>query len=323
MSHAVKTLLASCLLAACLPAGASAQSTTIAPGVSVAGIDLSGLTVDAAAARLTAALAPRLAATTFVGAGGRVFRLSPAQAGEKFDAMVSAKRALALGHAGAAPPDISHSHVAVRRFVAQVAAAVDRSPRDATLSIALQRIYRRAGRDGHALAQDELAKGIDAALDAPDISRVFHVKLVKRRPRLGLTGLSRAYPTILTVDRRHFKLRVFRRLRLLHSYRIAVGRAGLQTPTGLYHIREREVNPSWHVPNSAWAGALAGKTIPPGPGDPLVARWMGLADGIGIHGTNEPFSIGSAASHGCIRMLVSDVKAVYRLTSLGTPVLIR
>jgi lipoprotein-anchoring transpeptidase ErfK/SrfK len=81
------------------------------------------------------------------------------------------------------------------------------------------------------------------------------------------------------------------------------------------------VDPAWHVPQSSWAGSLAGKVIPPGPQDPLVARWMAIDDqGDGIHGTNEPGSIGSAASHGCIRMLVPDVIQLYSLTPLGTPV---
>ncbi len=75
------------------------------------------------------------------------------------------------------------------------------------------------------------------------------------------------------------------------------------------------------MPNSSWAGSLAGQVIPPGPGDPLVARWMAIDDlGDGIHGTDEPGSIGSAASHGCIRMLVPDVIALFSITPLGAPV---
>jgi lipoprotein-anchoring transpeptidase ErfK/SrfK len=97
----------------------------------------------------------------------------------------------------------------------------------------------------------------------------------------------------------------------------------LKSPGGLHHILAKEVDPAWHVPHSAWAGALAGHVIPPGPEDPLVARWMAIDElGDGIHGTNEPESIGSAASHGCIRMLVPDVIALYRRAPLGTPVFV-
>ena len=77
---------------------------------------------------------------------------------------------------------------------------------------------------------------------------------------------------------------------------------------------------SWHVPDSAWAGSLAGRIIPPGPADPIKARWMGFWNGAGIHGTDETWSIGHAVSHGCVRMRIADVEALYPLVPLGTPV---
>jgi lipoprotein-anchoring transpeptidase ErfK/SrfK len=78
------------------------------------------------------------------------------------------------------------------------------------------------------------------------------------------------------------------------------------------------------VPRSPWAGSLAGQTIPPGsPDNPLKARWLGITSGVGIHGTAEDWSIGQRASHGCIRMHVSDVVDLYPRVPVGTPVLIR
>ena len=78
------------------------------------------------------------------------------------------------------------------------------------------------------------------------------------------------------------------------------------------------------MPNSAWAGSLAGQVIPGGaPNNPLKARWLGIANGVGIHGTAEDWSIGTRASHGCIRMHVSDVIDLYPRVPVGTPVLIR
>jgi lipoprotein-anchoring transpeptidase ErfK/SrfK len=103
-----------------------------------------------------------------------------------------------------------------------------------------------------------------------------------------------------------------------------VGAAGYDTPPGLYSIQNKQVNPAWTAPNRPWAGSLAGQTIPGGaPNNPLKARWLGVNGAVGIHGTGEPWSIGTRASHGCIRMRVPDVIDLYDRVPIGTPVLIR
>jgi lipoprotein-anchoring transpeptidase ErfK/SrfK len=83
------------------------------------------------------------------------------------------------------------------------------------------------------------------------------------------------------------------------------------------------VNPAWSVPNSDWAGDLAGTVVPGGvPENPLKARWLGIFDGAGIHGTDQLGSLGTAASHGCIRMAIPDVIALYNRVPVGAPVYI-
>ncbi len=76
------------------------------------------------------------------------------------------------------------------------------------------------------------------------------------------------------------------------------------------------------MPDSAWAGDLAGQVIPPGPADPIKARWMAIFEGAGIHGTEETESLGSAASHGCVRMSIPDVEELYDQVEVGTPIYI-
>ena len=131
-------------------------------------------------------------------------------------------------------------------------------------------------------------------------------------PRWWTSSLERRYRTMILVSRETFTLRLFKRLKLVKTYRIAVGRAGLETPAGFYEINDKQVNPSWHVPLSAWAGPLAGQIIPPGPADPIKSRWLGFYNGAGIHGTADTWSLGSAASHGCVRMAIPDVEAALR-----------
>jgi hypothetical protein len=95
-------------------------------------------------------------------------------------------------------------------------------------------------------------------------------------------------------------------------YSVAVGKPSTPSPVGTFTIERRIANPTYHH---------GGKTIPPGPGNPVGTRWMGLSiHGYGIHGTNEPKSIGKAASHGCIRMARADLEEFYGLVAEGDTV---
>jgi lipoprotein-anchoring transpeptidase ErfK/SrfK len=139
-----------------------------------------------------------------------------------------------------------------------------------------------------------------------------------------IDDLRRRYPAFITVDRANFALRVYQHLRLARSYPIAVGQVGLETPAGVYHVQNKAIDPAWHVPNSDWAGELAGKVIPGGvPENPLKSRWLGIYAGAGIHGTDAISSLGTAASHGCIRMAVPDVEELYDEVPVQTPVYIQ
>ena len=141
---------------------------------------------------------------------------------------------------------------------------------------------------------------------------------------MNANDLARVYGTVITIDRSNFKLRLFKRLKFSRSYGVAVGLPAYPTPTGRFQISNKQVNPAWTAPNSPWAGELAGTTTPGGSAaNPLRARWMGIAGGVGIHGTSQEWSIGSRASHGCIRMRVADVINLYPRVPVGTPVLIR
>ncbi len=103
------------------------------------------------------------------------------------------------------------------------------------------------------------------------------------------------------------------------TYRVAVGMAKYPTPTGNFRIITKEVNPTWNPPDSAWAAGMG--PVPPGPGNPLGTRWMGLnSPGIGIHGTPAASSVGTAASHGCIRMLIPQAEDLFARVFVGTPV---
>jgi len=315
------------LLAAAPAHAATSKPRTIRPGVTAAGVDVAGLTVTQAAQRLTEVLGDHLARDVVVGAAGKAFLLKPADAQLKLDAVLTAKRAVNV-LSTQAPKDVplalSHSKAAVRAWVGKTAAQVLRPAKSATVKLGVKRMTLTHAHAGKGLDQEAVATAIDQQLDDPLSPRVVHAKLVKVNPAVTVAGLRRTYGTVITVDRTTFTLRVFKGLRFSKSYGIAVGMAGLDTPAGTYHIQNKQVDPAWHVPMSDWAGSLAGKVIPGGaPDNPLKARWLGIANGVGIHGTAEEWSIGSRASHGCIRMRVADVKDLYPRIPVGTTVLIK
>jgi lipoprotein-anchoring transpeptidase ErfK/SrfK len=108
------------------------------------------------------------------------------------------------------------------------------------------------------------------------------------------------------------KLALIESGRVLKVFPTAVGSPHSPSPAGSYKIVQRVVNPTWYT---------KGKVVPPGKANPLGTRWIGLsAKGYGIHGTNNPSSIGASVSHGCIRMRNRDVEELFPLVSVGDSV---
>jgi lipoprotein-anchoring transpeptidase ErfK/SrfK len=101
------------------------------------------------------------------------------------------------------------------------------------------------------------------------------------------------------------------------SFPVAVGREGWETPTGNFKVTAMLEQPGWTNP-------FTGEVVPPGPENPLGERWIGFwTDGdnvIGFHGTPDRDSVGTAASHGCVRMFNEDIQQLYEMVTLGTPV---
>jgi lipoprotein-anchoring transpeptidase ErfK/SrfK len=343
-------LALACCLATAAPAAAQdvdVSARIIGQGALVAGVDVSNLTVADAAVLLEQRLGQKALRPVTVKVGRRTFQLGGERAGVKLDALTSAKRAYyAARDAGMTPatpvpatraeggtvaglqiePKLTLSRLAIREWSAKVRDEVTRRARNASFRMTLTRMIVRNPRTGATIDAAALAEQVEAVFADPVSSRTepLRMALVTVKPATTVKELRRRNGTVLTVDRSSFRLRLFKRLRHAKTYGIAVGMAGLDTPAGRYSIANKAVDPAWHVPTSAWAGSLGGSVIPGGaPNNPLKARWMGIYDGVGIHGTAEEWSIGSRASHGCIRMRVADVIDLYPRVPVGTPVLIR
>ena len=336
------SLVALSLLCALLaaPVAHAADERIIPDGVHAGGVDLSLLTVDEATAKLRddAGVAELLQTDLVLGAAGLPWTLTMAEAKLRLDPRATAERAAEVptqvaeddgSEAGGQPVGVDvplalrHSKAAVRAWVRRVAQGTWRAPRPARLRMTLVHMLVRESKGGFRLNKRSVARKVNRALEGVDV-RVLHQRMLKVRPKRTTRDLRNAYPTVITIDRDHFRLRLFKRLRISKRYGIAVGMAGLETPAGRYRIQNKQVNPAWHKPNSSWVPPdERGDVVPGGdPSNPLKARWLGIYDGVGIHGTSEDWSIGSRASHGCIRMHVSDVIDLYDRVPVGTPVLI-
>ena len=317
----------------------SSQRDTIANGIRVGGVNVGGLSGQQARIRLQRAYGSLLSRPVVARYGSHRFVLTPQDAHASVDVNGGVVAALDQSRGGDIftrawrsltggsintdiDPHVRYSRAAVSAFERRIATTLNQPAQDASISYSGDSIGAVPSRTGLTVNGSALNRALENALLHPSAGRSLTISTSVARPHVTTRQLSARYPTIITIDRSAFALRLWKNLHLVRSYTIAVGRAGLETPAGLYHVQDKEVNPSWHVPNSSWAGSLAGQTIPPGPQDPIKARWMGIYNGAGIHGTDELGSLGSAASHGCIRMAIPDVIQLYSETPLGTPVYI-
>jgi lipoprotein-anchoring transpeptidase ErfK/SrfK len=319
----------------------SAREHEITKGITVGGVDVGGLEEDAARERLRAAVLEPLNQPVVARYKDKRFTLTPEQARVGVDIDGSVEQAVARSRAGSIfertarnlrgqridediELDIAYNRAAIRRLVKRVSAKIDRPARDAELNLDGGNVDPRPSSNGLAVQASKLRTQLRRALLTTEGSRSVKVATKVVEPEVTTKELADKYPAVLVVSRGSFKLSLYRNLKLAKTYGIAVGKVGLETPAGLYHVQNKAVNPAWTMPNSDWVAPQdRGKVVPGGtPENPLKARWLGIYDGAGIHGTDAVGSIGTAASHGCIRMRIPDVVELYDQVPVNAPVYI-
>lgn len=315
------------------------QKDKIADGVHIAGVDVGGLDESEASTLVRKRLLAPLRHSLRVSFDGESWKLPGAKLKVRADIGEAVEEAVAESRDGGLPgrlvryvtgeevsenisPQLAYSERAINRFVRRVAEDVDREPRNADVEPSGDSLEVVAGRNGRKLRDNLLAKNLNAAVLNANAPHTIVARVHATKPEVTKSEVAAEYPSYLTLDRATYTLRLWEHLKLAKTYTVAVGQEGLETPEGLYAIQEKEENPTWHVPESSWAGSLAGQDIPPGPSNPIKARWMGIFEGAGIHGTEETYSLGTAASHGCVRMAIPDVEELYDRVEVGTPIYI-
>jgi len=317
----------------------STQKDEIADGVTIGGVDVGGLGESEAAEKVQRKLLAPLKHSLRVGFDGETWELSGEQLKIRADIDAAVEEAVEDSQEGGLPgrlvryvsggdveesitPEVEYSVPAVNRFVRRVAEDINQEPENADVEPSGDSLEVVAGEPGRKLRDNQLERDLKAAVLNANAPHTIRAKVHSVAPEVTKQEVAAEYPSYLTLDRSTFTLRLWKNLKLAKTYTVAVGMEGLETPEGLYEIQEKEENPVWHVPLSDWAGSLAGQTIPPGPSNPIKARWMGIYEGAGIHGTEETYSLGSAASHGCVRMAIPDVEELYDEVEVGTPIFI-
>jgi lipoprotein-anchoring transpeptidase ErfK/SrfK len=316
----------------------SSRDDMIAEGVTVSGVDVGGMRVAEARRAVAARLDEPLGRPITVARAGRRFTLSAKDAGVTADVAGMVDDALEQSRDGSIidrvardlgggeeslriPARVSYDEQAVAGLVTRVEKRMNRPAKDADVEFpSLERVESKRGLKVRAA---RLERQIGEVLAEPDAERRLRIPAKRIKPKVTTAQLEKKYPIVLIADRANFQLRLYEGLELSRSYTVAVGAVGFDTPAGLYHIQNKAVDPAWTVPNSDWAGSLAGTVVPGGVAEnPLKARWLGIFDGAGIHGTDVTSSLGSAASHGCIRMAIPEVIELYDKVPVGAPIYI-
>ncbi len=194
--------------------------------------------------------------------------------------------------------------------------SLNREPVDAKIGLDENKLIYRRSREGWKLDEDETYKRVLAALSSNERTVELPVEVTPPQVRDDQVG------KVIVIDKARFTLTLYNNMEVVKRYPVAVGKPSWPTPSGEFKVISKQKNPAWINPGSAWAANMP-KYIPPGPGNPLGTRALALnSPGVLIHGTSNAGSIGTRASHGCIRMHMRDVEDLFERVEVGTPVII-
>ena len=228
----------------------------------------------------------------------------------------------AIGRALSAAPGsdvkvvVAVKGAAVRAYVKRIAERYDRKPVGAKLRLRHLKPFVTKERPGQRLLRVKAVAAIVAALKANDDETVT-LPVAKVAPKVTRKG----FGPVIVIRRGQNVLRLYNGMHLRKAFRVATGQRIYPTPLGRFEIVTKWRNPWWYPPDSDWAKGE--KPVPPGPGNPLGTRWMGISSpGVGIHGTPDAASLGYSASHGCIRMAIPQAEWLFEHVEIGTPVYI-
>ena len=293
--------------------GGAAPPVLVAHGVTLAGVPIGGMSTEQA----QAAVAPAFARPLRLAYGDRRWSVRPTRFGVKVALAEGVSRALEASAGQAVPLTPTIDEGAVKHYVRVLRKRFSYPAKDARLTGLVNLVPQFSDPTvGRELAVDATTKRIVRSLRS---ARRPRVRIVMRSVAPKVTPAT--FGPVIVIRRSVNELRLYRGRALERTFGVATGQSAYPTPLGRWTIVVKWRNPWWYPPQSSWARGA--KPIPPGPGNPLGTRWMGLsAAGVGIHGTPDDASIGYSASHGCIRMHIPDAEWLFNHVRIGTTVFI-
>ena len=298
---------------ACAAAPASERTHLIAPGVKVLDTRVGGLTALPAQRRIERAVSRPITVVY----RGETMVVTPQQLGIHASVGNAVRAALAATPRSSIGLPVAYDDTAIKGYVDTLAQRFGRKPVSAVVTGATSAGPTfRESRLGLAVERDTMTAAIEQQLRAGSRAPLALMMSAVRPARTA-----DSYSSIVVIDRAANTLKLFRGHQLVRLFHVATGQSVYPTPSGLFSVVNMQENPWWYPPSSSWAQGL--KPVPPGPGNPLGTRWMGIsAPGVGMHGTPDDASIGYSRSHGCIRMHIPDAEWLFAHVEVGTPVVI-
>jgi lipoprotein-anchoring transpeptidase ErfK/SrfK len=313
----------------------------VAKGVTVAGHDLTGMTGSEARAAIDEAVSTPMMQPLTVTGDSRSWVLNPKGIVDvNVDSMIDqayaparnatlvtrlASRLTGKAFSVDVKPVYSIDATAVAGWVKETAATVDRKPINAKRTLVKYALKITPAVYGTTVDQTKATEQISAALsdDAAlsSASRVATLPLKVVKPKV----LESSFKTAIVVSLSQTRVRLYRGTKLIKTYMCAPGQPGWPTPTGDFTIVNKQANAPWINPHSAWSASMP-DSIPGGPGNPMGDRKIAINyPGVFLHGipASEYSSIGTHASHGCMRMMPASIHDLYGRVRIGDPVFIR
>jgi lipoprotein-anchoring transpeptidase ErfK/SrfK len=298
-----------------LPVTPPPYTKLIQPGVTIGGVLVGGFT-KAEARELVLERFSR--PVTLVVSPTRKLRVTAKELGASLNLDKAVGLAVRVRQQGyTVPLDVDVARGKLNRVLSGIAHQTDREPVDAALVLKGVHPVARKSVEGRRLKQVVAGREISLAL-RKHLRDPIALPFQTIRPGVTEQDLD----TAIVIERGSNQLLFYKNLKLKRTFHVATGQAAYPTPIGNFEIVNMQRNPWWYPPQgSAWAEGE--QPVPPGPGNPLGTRWMGISSPyVGIHGTPDAASVGYSASHGCIRMLIPEAEWLFNHVDLGTPVFI-